>query len=79
MSDLKGIPNKLIDEKSSYLLQHAAYNPVNWYPWGEEVFAKAKEEDKLILLSMWCLVNLMNGSKRHHNNDISKYPNRLPL
>jgi len=37
--------NKLITEKSPYLLQHAE-NPVNWYPWGEEAFEKAKLEDK---------------------------------
>ncbi len=54
-------PNKLINEKSPYLLQHA-YNPVNWYPWGEEAFAKAHEEDKPIFLSIgystchWCHV-----------------------
>lgn len=53
--------NKLIDEKSPYLLQHA-YNPVNWYPWGEEAFEKAKAEDKPIFLSIgystchWCHV-----------------------
>ena len=44
-------PNKLIDEKSPYLLQHA-YNPVNWNPWSEEAFAKAKAEDKPIFLSI---------------------------
>ncbi len=55
------IPNRLIDEKSPYLLQHA-YNPVNWYPWGEEAFLKAKSEDKPIFLSIgystchWCHV-----------------------
>lgn len=54
-------PNKLINEKSPYLLQHA-YNPINWYPWGEEAFAKAREEDKPIFLSIgystchWCHV-----------------------
>ena len=53
--------NHLIFEKSPYLLQHA-YNPVNWYPWGEEAFKKAKEEDKPIFLSIgystchWCHV-----------------------
>jgi len=53
--------NKLINEKSPYLLQHA-YNPVNWYPWGEEAFKKAEEEDKPIFLSIgystchWCHV-----------------------
>lgn len=54
-------PNKLINEKSPYLLQHA-YNPVNWNPWGVEAFAKAKAEDKPIFLSIgystchWCHV-----------------------
>ncbi|MDW7682401.1 MAG: thioredoxin domain-containing protein, partial [bacterium] len=54
-------PNRLIDEKSPYLLQHA-FNPVNWYPWGEEAFAKARKEDKPIFLSIgystcyWCHV-----------------------
>ncbi len=55
------IPNRLINESSPYLLQHA-YNPVNWYPWGEEAFRKAKDEDKPIFLSIgystchWCHV-----------------------
>jgi len=55
------IPNKLISEKSPYLLQHA-YNPVGWYPWNEEAFNKAKKEDKPIFLSIgystchWCHV-----------------------
>ena len=54
-------PNKLINEKSPYLLQHA-HNPVDWYPWGDEAFNKAKEEDKPIFLSIgystchWCHV-----------------------
>ncbi len=54
-------PNRLIREKSPYLLQHA-HNPVDWYPWGEEAFARAREEDKPILLSIgystchWCHV-----------------------
>ena len=39
-SQSKNRSNKLIHEKSPYLLQHA-YNPVNWYPWGEEAFNKA--------------------------------------
>ena len=56
-----GMPNRLIDEKSPYLLQHA-YNPVDWFPWGEEAFAKAAAEDKPIFLSIgystchWCHV-----------------------
>ena len=55
------IGNKLVMEKSPYLLQHA-YNPVNWYPWGEEAFATAKKENKPIFLSIgystchWCHV-----------------------
>ncbi|WP_345239166.1 thioredoxin domain-containing protein [Pontibacillus salipaludis] len=54
-------PNRLIHEKSPYLLQHA-YNPVDWYPWGEEAFQKSKEEGKPIFLSIgystchWCHV-----------------------
>jgi uncharacterized protein len=53
--------NKLADEKSPYLLQHAA-NPVDWLPWGEEAFAKARRENKPIFLSIgystchWCHV-----------------------
>jgi uncharacterized protein YyaL (SSP411 family) len=53
--------NRLQHEKSPYLLQHAD-NPVDWYPWGEEAFRKAKEEDKPIFLSIgystchWCHV-----------------------
>jgi len=54
-------PNRLIHEKSPYLLQHA-YNPVDWYAWGEEAFTRAKREDKPIFLSVgystcyWCHV-----------------------
>jgi len=65
MTDAAGRPhgkaNRLIHEKSPYLLQHA-YNPVDWYPWGEEAFAKARAENKPILLSIgystchWCHV-----------------------
>ena len=44
-------PNRLIHEKSPYLLQHAD-NPVDWFPWGEEAFEKAKKEDKPIFLSI---------------------------
>ncbi|MFM2017675.1 MAG: hypothetical protein RL007_1331, partial [Bacteroidota bacterium] len=54
-------PNQLIHESSPYLLQHA-YNPVNWLPWGEEALARAKSENKLIIISVgysachWCHV-----------------------
>ena len=53
--------NRLILEDSPYLLQHA-HNPVDWFPWGEEAFAKARAENKLIFLSIgystchWCHV-----------------------
>jgi uncharacterized protein YyaL (SSP411 family) len=65
---IKGLPpdggpdfNRLVFEKSPYLLQHAA-NPVDWYPWGEEAFHKAEAEDKPVFLSIgystchWCHV-----------------------
>ena len=54
-------PNRLLTEQSPYLLQHA-FNPVAWYPWGEEAFARARAEDKPIFLSIgystchWCHV-----------------------
>ncbi|MDW7983044.1 MAG: thioredoxin domain-containing protein, partial [Thermomicrobium sp.] len=53
--------NRLIREKSPYLLQHA-YNPVDWYPWGAEAFFRARTEDKPLFLSIgysschWCHV-----------------------
>jgi uncharacterized protein YyaL (SSP411 family) len=62
MSSEKNLkPNKLISEKSPYLLQHAC-NPVDWHPWGTEAFKKALAEDKPIFLSIgystchWCHV-----------------------
>jgi uncharacterized protein YyaL (SSP411 family) len=54
-------PNRLIKEKSPYLLQHA-YNPVDWYPWNNEAFQKARAEDKPVFVSIgystchWCHV-----------------------
>lgn len=54
-------PNRLAKESSPYLLQHA-HNPVDWYPWGDEALQKAKEENKMIFLSVgyaachWCHV-----------------------
>lgn len=41
----KKVPNRLIDEKSPYLLQHT-YNSVDWYPWCDEAFEKVKRENK---------------------------------
>jgi uncharacterized protein YyaL (SSP411 family) len=55
------VPNRLINETSPYLLKHA-YNPVDWYPWGDEALDRAIREDKPILLSIgysachWCHV-----------------------
>jgi len=44
-------PNRLIHEKSPYLLQHAN-NPVDWYPWGAEAFQKAQRENRPVFLSI---------------------------
>ena len=58
-------PNRLINEKSPYLLQHA-YNPIDWYTWSEEAFEKARREDKPVFLSigyavcLWCHVHESN-------------------
>jgi uncharacterized protein YyaL (SSP411 family) len=55
------LTNRLINEKSPYLLQHA-HNPVEWYPWGEEALTRARKEGKLVFLSIgystchWCHV-----------------------
>ena len=55
------MPNRLINETSPYLLQHA-HNPVDWYAWGPEAIERASKEEKLILLSIgysachWCHV-----------------------
>ncbi|MFN4246680.1 MAG: thioredoxin domain-containing protein [Flavipsychrobacter sp.] len=55
------MPNRLIDELSPYLLQHA-HNPVDWYPWGDEPFERAKREHKPVIVSIgyaachWCHV-----------------------
>ena len=55
------MPNRLQFEKSPYLRQHAD-NPVDWYPWGEEAFEKARRENKPVFLSVgyatchWCHV-----------------------
>lgn len=60
-NEKKNKPNHLIKESSPYLLQHA-HNPVDWYPWGPDAFAKAKKEGKLVFLSIgysschWCHV-----------------------
>lgn len=72
------IPNKLGGEKSPYLLQHQ-YNPVDWYPWGDEAFAKAKEENKPIFLSIgystchWCHVM---SRESFEDDEVAKILNR---
>lgn len=69
--------NSLISEKSPYLLQHA-HNPVQWYPWGQEAIDKAKEENKLIFLSVgystchWCHVM---EKESFENEDVAKIMN----
>ena len=69
--------NRLSLEKSPYLLQHQ-HNPVDWYPWGQEAFDKAKTEDKLIFLSVgystchWCHVM---ERESFENEDIAKIMN----
>ena len=70
--------NKLAQEKSPYLLQHA-HNPVDWYPWGEEAFAKARRENKPIFLSIgystchWCHVM---AHESFENKEIAAIMNR---
>src|ERR1044072_779952 len=55
------MPNRLIQEQSTYLQQHA-HNPVDWYPWGDEAFERAAQENKPVLVSIgyaachWCHV-----------------------
>src|SRR5438309_2365455 len=70
--------NRLADEKSPYLLQHA-HNPVDWYPWGEEAFEKARRENKPIFLSIgystchWCHVM---AHESFENEEIAAQMNR---
>ena len=79
MSDKKETPNRLINQTSPYLLQHA-YNPVEWYPWGEEALKKAKEEDKPIIVSIgysachWCHVM---ERESFENDKIASLMNKL--
>ena len=64
------MPNRLADETSPYLQQHAD-NPVDWYPWGDEAFEKARAEDKPVLLSVgystchWCHVMAHESFESH--------------
>jgi uncharacterized protein YyaL (SSP411 family) len=71
------MPNHLINETSPYLLQHA-HNPVDWYPWGDEAFQKARRENKPVLLSIgysachWCHVM---AHESFENEEIAKLMN----
>jgi len=71
--------NKLSKEKSPYLLQHAS-NPVDWYPWGEEVFSRAQKENKPIFLSIgystchWCHVM---AHESFEDEDVAKLMNEV--
>lgn len=70
-------PNRLLSKQSPYLQQHA-YNPVDWFPWGDEAFEKAKAEEKVVLLSIgystchWC--HVMNRES-FSNPEIAAYLN----
>jgi uncharacterized protein len=70
--------NRLAGEKSPYLLQHA-HNPVDWYPWGDEAFAKARQENKPIFLSIgystchWCHVM---ERESFENETVAEYLNK---
>ena len=70
-------PNRLIHEASPYLQQHA-YNPVDWFPWGEEAFAKARTENKPLFVSIgyatchWCHVM---EHESFEDDDVAAYLN----
>jgi uncharacterized protein YyaL (SSP411 family) len=70
--------NSLIHESSPYLQQHA-HNPVDWYPWSEEAFDKAKKEDKPVLVSIgyaachWCHVM---ERESFENEEVAELMNR---
>lgn len=72
-----GQPNHLIQETSPYLLQHA-YNPVDWYPWGEQALQRARQENKPILVSIgyaachWCHVM---EKESFENHEVAAYMN----
>ena len=74
----RGGKNRLADETSPYLLQHAD-NPVDWYPWGDEAFERARSEDRPILLSVgysachWCHVM---AHESFENDEIADQMNR---
>src|SRR5690606_20166609 len=69
--------NRLVGEQSPYLLQHA-HNPVDWYPWGDEAFMRAKTENKPVLVSIgyaachWCHVM---ERESFENEEVAAYMN----
>lgn len=71
------MPNRLISEQSPYLLQHA-HNPVNWYPWGDEAFERARAEHKPVIVSIgysachWCHVM---EHESFENEEVAAYMN----
>ena len=71
--------NRLANETSPYLLQHA-HNPVDWFPWGDEAFAKARVEDRPLFLSIgysachWCHVM---ERESFENDEIAEILNEL--
>ncbi|HET7036610.1 MAG TPA: thioredoxin domain-containing protein [Thermomicrobiaceae bacterium] len=71
------MPNRLINESSPYLLQHA-HNPVDWYPWGDEALSAARQQDRPIFLSIgysachWCHVM---AHESFENPEIARYLN----
>ncbi|MCB9002355.1 MAG: thioredoxin domain-containing protein [Bacteroidales bacterium] len=77
MENYSAKPNRLVKEVSPYLLQHS-YNPVDWYPWGEDAFRKAKEENKLMIISIgysschWCHVM---EQQSFTNDEVAKFMN----
>ena len=73
IAEVKQTPNALINESSPYLQQHA-YNPVQWYPWGSEAFAKAKKEHKLITL----LINSIGEYFTHDTLIIQIWDDEIP-
>src|SRR5712691_11893667 len=77
-SETKARANRLFDESSPYLLQHA-HNPVEWYPWGQEAFSRARTDNRPILLSVgysachWCHVM---ERESFENPDIARLMNQ---
>ncbi|MGA9364187.1 MAG: thioredoxin domain-containing protein [Bacteroidota bacterium] len=77
LGQVKSVPNDLRNERSPYLLS-AAHQPVNWLPWGDEAFRRAKSEDKPILLdigAVWCHWCHVMDSESYENSEVAKVIN----